>query len=71
MRKLDCANYHVSVKLESHLHSNNNNLRRLRGSASPCPLTIKNLKRLRKEYDTESDALPSSDIASDEPEKPV
>ena len=69
VRKLECANSHVSVKLESHGYLNNNNHRRIRNSASPCPLTVKNLKRLRNEYDTESDALPSSDIASDDHDK--
>lgn len=70
VRKLECANSHVSVKLEAHACLNNNNHRhRMRGSASPCPLTVKNLKRLRNDYDTESDALPSSDIASDDHDK--
>ncbi|OXU28648.1 hypothetical protein TSAR_004817 [Trichomalopsis sarcophagae] len=70
VRKLECANSHVSVKLEAHACLNNNNHRhRIRGSASPCPLTVKNLKRLRNDYDTESDALPSSDIASDDHDK--
>ncbi|KAJ8665327.1 hypothetical protein QAD02_006989 [Eretmocerus hayati] len=61
VRKLECAISHVSVKLEAHGFFNNNNHRRGRGSASPCPLTVKNLKRLRNDYDTESDAIPSSD----------
>ncbi|KAL7299920.1 hypothetical protein TKK_0007242 [Trichogramma kaykai] len=70
LRKLECANSHVSVKIETHAYLNNNH-RRMRGSASPCPLTVRNLKRLKNEYDTESDAVPSSDVASDDQNKPT
>lgn len=68
VKKLDRASSDTGVKLEISGCLNNNHKRR-RGSTSPCNLTLRNIKRLRNAgYDTESDALPSSDVASDEPE---
>lgn len=68
LRKLERANSQESVKMEISGNLNNNHgHKRRRGSVSPCNLTIRNLKRLRNAgYDTESDAMPSSDIASDD-----
>uniref|UniRef100_A0A0C9R856 Ash1 protein n=1 Tax=Fopius arisanus TaxID=64838 RepID=A0A0C9R856_9HYME len=66
VKKLDRANSHMRMELSGCL---NNNHKRRRGSTSPCNLTLRSIKRLRNAgYDTESDALPSSDVASDEPE---
>ncbi|XP_015112127.1 histone-lysine N-methyltransferase ash1 [Diachasma alloeum] len=66
VKKLDRANSHMRLELSGCL---NNNHKRRRGSISPCNLTLRSIKRLRNAgYDTESDALPSSDVASDEPE---
>ncbi|XP_015608577.1 uncharacterized protein LOC107274224 [Cephus cinctus] len=68
LRKLERANSHENVNLELAGGLNNNHShKRRRASASPCNLTLRNLKRSRNAgYDTESDALPSSDIASDD-----
>ncbi|XP_048510750.1 histone-lysine N-methyltransferase ash1 isoform X2 [Athalia rosae] len=68
LRKLERANSQDNVKLEISGNLNNNHgHKRRRASVSPCNLTIRNLKRLRNAgYDTESDAVPSSDIASDD-----
>lgn len=70
LRKLERANSQETVKLEISGNLNNNHgHKRRRGSVSPCNLTIRNLKRLRNAgYDTESDAMPSSDVASDDHE---
>ncbi|XP_012286435.1 histone-lysine N-methyltransferase ash1 isoform X2 [Orussus abietinus] len=70
LRKLERANSQDNVKMELSSNINNNHgHKRRRGSASPCNLTLRSLKRLRNAgYDTESDALPSSDIASDDHE---
>ncbi|XP_046489203.1 histone-lysine N-methyltransferase ash1 isoform X1 [Neodiprion pinetum] len=70
LRKLERANSQDTVKLEISGNLNNNHShKRRRGSVSPCNLTIRNLKRLRNAgYDTESDAMPSSDVASDDHE---
>ncbi|XP_014216664.1 putative histone-lysine N-methyltransferase 1, partial [Copidosoma floridanum] len=61
---------HSNNNSNNNNNNDNNNSRWMRDSLSPCnALTIKNIKRLRNEYDTESDALPSSDIASDDHDK--
>lgn len=67
LKKLERANSRSSSKMD---HScENNNHKRRRGSTSPCNFTLRSIKRLKNaEYDTESDAVPSSDVASDEPE---
>ncbi|KAK2586825.1 hypothetical protein KPH14_011844 [Odynerus spinipes] len=68
LKKLERANAQANVKMELSGCFNNNHKRR-RGSASPCNLTLRNAKRLRAAgYDTESDALPGSDVTSDEHE---
>lgn len=66
LRKLERSNSRETVKHELSCNNNYSHKRR-RGSASPCNLTIRNLKRLKNAgYDTESDAMPSSDLASDD-----
>ncbi|XP_043479533.1 histone-lysine N-methyltransferase ash1 [Leptopilina heterotoma] len=65
LRKLERSSSRETVKHE--LCNNNYSHKRRRGSASPCNLTIRNIKRLKNAgYDTESDAVPSSDLASDD-----
>ena len=77
VKKLERASADVTVKIAdiSACSNSNNNHKRRRGSTSPSNLTLRSIKRLKHAvgYDTESDALPSSDVASDEPEigKPV
>ncbi|XP_034944543.1 histone-lysine N-methyltransferase ash1 [Chelonus insularis] len=67
VKKLERTNSQSSIKMD--LGCLNNNHKRRRGSTSPCNLTLKSIKRLKNAgYDTESDAVPSSDVASDEPE---
>lgn len=64
LRKLERAN----VKLELSGCFNNNHKRR-RGSTSPSNLYSRSSKRLRSAgYDTESEAPPSSDVASEDQE---
>lgn len=56
-------------KLEkSSSKENNNNMKRSRKSLSPCPL--KNSKRAKTD-ESESDAIPSSDVASEDIQEPV
>lgn len=74
LRKLERANAQAAgVKMELSSCFNNNHKRR-RGSASPSNLGPRSAKRLRSGgYDTESEAPPSSDVASEDQEvrKPV
>ncbi|XP_025162897.1 histone-lysine N-methyltransferase ash1 isoform X2 [Harpegnathos saltator] len=74
LRKLERANAQAAaVKMELSGCFNNNHKRR-RGSASPSNLGApRSAKRLRSGYDTESEAPPSSDVASEDQEvrKPV
>lgn len=67
LRKLERANAQAAgVKMELSSCFNNNHKRR-RGSASPSNLGPRNAKRLRSGgYDTESEAPPSSDVASED-----
>ncbi|XP_044017299.1 variant-silencing SET domain-containing protein isoform X2 [Aphidius gifuensis] len=73
VKKLDRTNS-LKLELSNCLINNNNNVinnsnKRRRESSSPCNLTLRSIKRLKNnEYDTESDALPSSDVASDGPD---
>lgn len=70
LRKLERANAQAaaSVKMELSGCFNNNHKRR-RGSASPSNLGPRSAKRLRSGgYDTESEAPPSSDVASEDQE---
>ncbi|KAG5325554.1 ASH1 methyltransferase, partial [Pseudoatta argentina] len=69
LRKLERANAQVAnVKMELSGCFNNNHKRR-RGSTSPSNLYGRSTKRLRSAgYDTESEAPPSSDVASDDQE---
>lgn len=81
-KKIKHAISHIGAELENvclhHHYDNNNsknnnnndntnNVHKISESISPCnSLTIKNLKRLHNEYETESDALANSDVASDD-----
>lgn len=66
LRKLDRSSSREIMKHELACNNNHSHKRR-RGSVSPCNLTIRNIKRLKNAgYDTESDAVPSSDLASDD-----
>jgi len=67
LRKLERANAQAAnIKLELSGCFNNNHKRR-RGSTSPSNLYGRSTKRLRSAgYDTESDAPPSSDVASED-----
>lgn len=69
LRKLERANAQATnVKMELSGCFNNNHKRR-RGSASPSNLGPRSAKRLRSGgYDTESEAPPSSDVASEDQE---
>ncbi|XP_014480309.1 PREDICTED: histone-lysine N-methyltransferase ash1 [Dinoponera quadriceps] len=69
LRKLERANAQTAgVKMELSGCFNNNHKRR-RGSASPSNLCLRKTKRLRSGgYDTESEAPPSSDVASEDQE---
>lgn len=68
LRKLERANAAVNVKMELSGCFNNNHKRR-RGSTSPSNLYGRSAKRLRSAgYDTESEAPPSSDVASEDQE---
>ncbi|XP_011869561.1 PREDICTED: histone-lysine N-methyltransferase ash1 [Vollenhovia emeryi] len=66
LRKLERANADAAnVKMEHSI----NNLKRRKGSTSPSNLYGRNAKRLRSTgYDTESEAPPSSDVASEDQE---
>lgn len=69
LKKLERANSQVAnIKMELSGCFNNNHKRR-RGSASPSNLGSRSTKRLRSAgYDTEIEALPSSDITSEDQE---
>lgn len=69
LRKLERANAQAAnVKMELSSCFNNNHKRR-RGSISPSNLYGRSTKRLRSAgYDTESEAPPSSDVASEDQE---
>ncbi|KAG7209902.1 hypothetical protein KM043_011498 [Ampulex compressa] len=68
LRKLEQANSQSNIKMELSGCFNNNHKRR-RGSASPCNLSPRNIKRLRSGgYDTESDAVQSNELPNEDPE---
>lgn len=70
LRKLERANAHAAANVKMELSSCfNNNHKRRRGSTSPSNLYSRSAKRLRSAgYDTESEAPPSSDVASEDQE---
>ncbi|RLU23462.1 hypothetical protein DMN91_003666 [Ooceraea biroi] len=70
LRKLERANAQAAVNVKMELSGCfNNNHKRRRGSTSPSNLYGRGAKRLRSAgYDTESEAPPSSDVASEDQE---
>ncbi|CAL1683066.1 unnamed protein product [Lasius platythorax] len=70
LRKLERANAQTAANVKMELSGCfNNNHKRRRGSTSPSNLYGRSAKRLRSAgYDTESEAPPSSDVASEDQE---
>lgn len=70
LRKLERANAQAAANVKMELSGCfNNNHKRRRGSTSPSNLYGRSAKRLRSAgYDTESEAPPSSDVASEDQE---
>ncbi|XP_066595274.1 histone-lysine N-methyltransferase ash1 isoform X2 [Prorops nasuta] len=71
LKKLERVSSQTNIKMEL-LNCFNNSHKKRRGSASPCNLTSRNPKRLRSTgYDTESEILPSNDVAASDDHEPV